>query len=99
MSCLVVLARFFSGSGTDLSRAAYHCTLSGCVNPITHSFIPVFVTGAFMPRCDETGYYQKEQCHSGTGYCWCVDLNGNEIPNTRAMKKAHCGEYWGERVM
>ncbi|XP_065257208.1 nidogen-1 [Emys orbicularis] len=42
--------------------------------------IPV---GQFVPQCDEHGNYQPTQCHSSTGYCWCVDRNGNEIDGTR----------------
>ncbi|XP_017292795.1 nidogen-2 isoform X3 [Kryptolebias marmoratus] len=39
--------------------------------------------GAYVPQCDEHGQYQPQQCHRATGYCWCVDSRGQEIPGTR----------------
>ncbi|XP_041418738.1 nidogen-1 isoform X4 [Xenopus laevis] len=39
--------------------------------------------GQFLPQCDESGNYVPRQCHSGSGYCWCVDKDGNELPGTR----------------
>uniref|UniRef100_A0A8B9IP37 Nidogen 1 n=1 Tax=Anser cygnoides TaxID=8845 RepID=A0A8B9IP37_ANSCY len=38
----------------------------------------------FVPQCDEHGNYLPTQCHSNTGYCWCVDRDGNEIDGTRS---------------
>uniref|UniRef100_A0A8D0KVY6 Nidogen 1 n=1 Tax=Strix occidentalis caurina TaxID=311401 RepID=A0A8D0KVY6_STROC len=40
--------------------------------------------GHFIPQCDEHGNYLPTQCHSSTGYCWCVDRDGNEIDGTRS---------------
>jgi hypothetical protein len=43
------------------------------------------VTGAlgeFVPQCEEDGSYSPMQCWASTGYCWCVDDNGVEIPGT-----------------
>lgn len=34
--------------------------------------------------CDEGGAYEPVQCHGSTGYCWCVDPNGQEISGTRS---------------
>uniref|UniRef100_A0A3Q3LGD4 Nidogen 2a (osteonidogen) n=1 Tax=Mastacembelus armatus TaxID=205130 RepID=A0A3Q3LGD4_9TELE len=39
--------------------------------------------GAFIPQCDSDGHYRPLQCHSSTGYCWCVDNRGQERPGTR----------------
>lgn len=47
----------------------------------------------WVPRCDKEGYYEREQCHDNTGYCWCVDINGNEIVGTKKIGSAHCGRY------
>ncbi|XP_062586953.1 testican-2-like [Saccostrea cucullata] len=52
--------------------------------------------GATMPRCTVEGYYRRMQCNASTGYCWCADLNGNEIRGTRmSLKKGepHCGKF------
>ncbi|KAM7375351.1 hypothetical protein PAMA_014447 [Pampus argenteus] len=42
---------------------------------------PLF--GAYAPQCDSDGQYTPQQCHSSTGYCWCVDTRGEERPGTR----------------
>lgn len=39
--------------------------------------------GQYVPQCDEHGAYEPTQCHTSIGQCWCVDANGQEIPNTR----------------
>lgn len=39
--------------------------------------------GQYVPQCDEHGAYESTQCHASIGQCWCVDANGQEIPNTR----------------
>ncbi len=41
-----------------------------------------FVVGRFIPQCELDGKYSKIQCHSSTGYCWCVDENGVKKENT-----------------
>ena len=38
--------------------------------------------GEYIPQCEEDGSYSPLQCWSSTGYCWCVDQDGNEIPGT-----------------
>ena len=38
--------------------------------------------GSYVPQCTEDGKYTAQQCHPGTGYCWCVDANGVEVENT-----------------
>ena len=38
--------------------------------------------GEYVPQCEEDGSYSPMQCWSSTGYCWCVDENGEEIPGT-----------------
>uniref|UniRef100_A0A8C4ZPD4 Nidogen 2 n=1 Tax=Gadus morhua TaxID=8049 RepID=A0A8C4ZPD4_GADMO len=39
---------------------------------------------AFVPECVENGQYRPLQCHGSTGYCWCVDNNGQERGGTRS---------------
>jgi len=38
--------------------------------------------GEFVPQCEEDGSYSPTQCWGSTGYCWCVDENGVEVPGT-----------------
>ncbi len=38
--------------------------------------------GEFIPQCEEDGSYSPIQCWSSTGYCWCVNEDGEEIPGT-----------------
>nr|UZF13197.1 saxiphilin [Rhinella marina] len=42
--------------------------------------------GEFVPECDEKGNYFPKQCYGTTGYCWCVDEHGDEIPVGRAKQ-------------
>ena len=57
------------------------------------SGIPIFV-----PVCKENGQYVDIQCHQGTGYCWCVNLDGKPVPRSSTKyKKPNCrktGNYW-----
>ncbi|RVE76570.1 hypothetical protein OJAV_G00010130 [Oryzias javanicus] len=45
-----------------------------------------------VPQCDRLGAYEPTQCHASAGQCWCVDANGQEIPDTRtgAVNAALC---------
>ena len=37
----------------------------------------------FIPHCLATGQYAPAQCHTSTGYCWCVDdVTGRPVPGT-----------------
>ncbi|KAF3831153.1 hypothetical protein GH733_002391 [Mirounga leonina] len=36
-----------------------------------------------IPQCDEQGRFLPLQCHGMTGFCWCVDPDGREVPGTR----------------
>ena len=41
-----------------------------------------------MPECHFDGRYKQEQCHTATGYCWCVDKHGHEVPRTRVSGRS-----------
>ncbi|XP_056626375.1 CD74 molecule, major histocompatibility complex, class II invariant chain a [Triplophysa dalaica] len=47
--------------------------------------------GFYRPQCDEQGNFLPMQCWHSTGYCWCVDNNGNEIKGTRTRGRPTCG--------
>uniref|UniRef100_A0A8D0L2Q5 SPARC related modular calcium binding 2 n=1 Tax=Sphenodon punctatus TaxID=8508 RepID=A0A8D0L2Q5_SPHPU len=41
----------------------------------------------FIPECNDDGTYSQVQCHSYTGYCWCVTPNGRPISGTAVAHK------------
>ncbi|XP_075387294.1 nidogen-2 isoform X2 [Tenrec ecaudatus] len=47
-----------------------------------------------IPQCDDQGNFLPLQCHGSTGFCWCVDPRGHEVPGTRTppgSTSPHCG--------
>ena len=38
--------------------------------------------GCYIPQCADDCSWESMQCWSSTGYCWCVDESGEEIPGT-----------------
>ncbi|XP_065152182.1 SPARC-related modular calcium-binding protein 2 isoform X1 [Paramisgurnus dabryanus] len=45
----------------------------------------------FVPVCNPDGTYSEIQCHSYTGYCWCVTPSGRPISGSAvANKKPQC---------
>ncbi|KAM7157410.1 nidogen-2 isoform 2-T2 [Molossus nigricans] len=51
-------------------------------------------TRIHIPQCDEQGHFLPLQCHGGTGFCWCVNPDGQEVPGTRTppgSNPPHCG--------
>ena len=48
--------------------------------------------GAFVPKCKENGEFEEKQCWGSTGYCWCVDEDGNEIPGTKIRGSPECSK-------
>eukprot|EP00058_Branchiostoma_floridae_P007139 XP_002592627.1 hypothetical protein BRAFLDRAFT_246248 [Branchiostoma floridae] len=53
--------------------------------------------GRYVPQCTEDGRYRPLQCHSSTGYCWCVDELGETIEGTKAGPGMvpSCDEFLG----
>ncbi|XP_016134174.1 CD74 molecule, major histocompatibility complex, class II invariant chain b isoform X1 [Sinocyclocheilus grahami] len=45
---------------------------------------------SFRPRCDENGDYLAQQCWDKTDFCWCVDKNGIEMPDSLTNGTAKC---------
>jgi len=45
----------------------------------------------FIPSCNPAGGYERMQCDSTVGECWCVNKMGDEEPGTRIRgKKQYC---------
>ncbi|XP_033102480.1 papilin-like isoform X3 [Anneissia japonica] len=40
------------------------------------------IFGGYIPKCTEDGEFEPIQCDSDVT-CWCVDVHGDEIPNSR----------------
>ncbi|KAL2304110.1 hypothetical protein Nmel_009402 [Mimus melanotis] len=38
----------------------------------------------YVPQCEPSGDFTPLQCHGDSGYCWCVEQSGREIPGTRS---------------
>ncbi|XP_032072819.1 SPARC-related modular calcium-binding protein 2 isoform X3 [Thamnophis elegans] len=53
----------------------------------------------FIPECNDDGTYSQVQCHSYTGYCWCVTPNGRPISGTAvAHKTPRCPGSLNEKL-
>ncbi|XP_011483063.1 SPARC-related modular calcium-binding protein 2 isoform X1 [Oryzias latipes] len=53
----------------------------------------------FVPVCNPDGTYSEVQCHSYTGYCWCVTPNGRPVSGSAvANKKPRCQGSKQERA-
>ncbi|XP_078366847.1 equistatin-like [Oculina patagonica] len=50
------------------------------------------LVGAFVPQCKADGSFKSEQCWGSTGYCWCVDEFGKEIPGTKLRGTPDCSK-------
>ncbi|XP_030595045.1 CD74 molecule, major histocompatibility complex, class II invariant chain a [Archocentrus centrarchus] len=56
--------------------------------------------GSYKPQCDEQGHYKPMQCWHATGYCWCVDTDGNPIEGTTMRGRPDCQRgYFPRRMM
>lgn len=44
------------------------------------------IVGAPVLQCDEHHQYLPRQCSGSTGYCWCVDLEGNKLAGTEQRR-------------
>ncbi|KAK2845194.1 hypothetical protein Q5P01_011853 [Channa striata] len=72
---LQISDKLMSRSKAALRLAAYS-TLQMFLPPQRHSYQP------FTPQCDAEGGWLYTQCYLSTGLCWCVDEDGEYIPNS-----------------
>uniref|UniRef100_A0A8C6IXA1 Uncharacterized protein n=1 Tax=Melopsittacus undulatus TaxID=13146 RepID=A0A8C6IXA1_MELUD len=88
----------------------FQCTHGKRLTPCQHEQLyprevppgPSPVSNGHVPQCDEEGQYRPLQCHSSTGYCWCVDAAGQEIAGTRTAPGStppRCGTPERPRTM
>ncbi|XP_043920340.1 saxiphilin-like [Protopterus annectens] len=52
--------------------------------------------GAFIPQCDEMGNYLPMQCDGNTGYCWCVNKDGEKIVGSKRLGEVNCKGHFGK---
>ena len=50
------------------------------------------LVGAFVPQCSADGSFKSKQCWGSTGYCWCVDKYGKEVPGTKIRGEPDCSK-------
>ncbi|XP_068180607.1 thyroglobulin [Antennarius striatus] len=43
----------------------------------------------FTPQCDAAGAWSHTQCYHNTGQCWCVDEEGEYIPDSLTSRSTH----------
>ena len=83
VSCLRIKTVFYIGQNrrktsiSDDPKGPCHVELLALPDPIP--------MGAFVPQCEDDGYYQPAQFHASTGQSWCVTREGEEIDGTRSL--------------
>ncbi|XP_053699810.1 thyroglobulin [Synchiropus splendidus] len=43
----------------------------------------------YSPQCNANGAWSNTQCYHSTGQCWCVDEDGEYIPNSLSSRPLH----------
>ncbi|XP_041844793.1 thyroglobulin isoform X2 [Melanotaenia boesemani] len=83
---LQVSDRLLRRSNAALRLAAFS-TVQMLLPPQRRSYQP------FTPQCDADGNWLHTQCHHGSGQCWCVDEDGEYIPDSlrsRSLSLPQC---------
>ncbi|KAI0212302.1 hypothetical protein LSAT2_002779 [Lamellibrachia satsuma] len=85
---------------TKLSEREWCCCFASILPPclsaknkvssLVSSGIKKVIIGAYVPQCDDDGFYSPMQCHSSIGQCWCVNKHGHEIRSTRTNGELNC---------
>ncbi|XP_026227316.1 thyroglobulin isoform X2 [Anabas testudineus] len=76
---LLVSDRLLSYSKAALRLAAYS-TVQMFLPPQRRSYRP------FTPQCDAYGDWLHTQCYHNTGQCWCVDEDGEYVPDSLSSR-------------
>ncbi|XP_042345086.1 thyroglobulin [Plectropomus leopardus] len=83
---LQISDRLLSRSKAALRLAAFS-TVQMFLPPQRRSYQP------FTPQCDADGNWLHTQCYHSTGQCWCVDEDGEYIPDSltsRSLQLPKC---------
>ncbi|XP_049439347.1 thyroglobulin isoform X1 [Epinephelus fuscoguttatus] len=79
---LQISDRLLSRSKAALRLAAFS-TVQMFLPPQRRSYRP------FTPQCDADGHWLHTQCYHSTGQCWCVDEDGEYIPDSLTSRSLH----------
>lgn len=77
--CAQFFAIFLTSAETKCEQLSSQASANGLV-------------GAYVPQCNVDGSFSSEQCWGSTGFCWCVDEYGKEIPGTKIRGKPDCSK-------
>lgn len=82
MQCLIApLCNPFAPASEDPSSGLTPCEERQRQAQAQHAAYPGSLP--HVPQCDERGGFLPLQCHGTTGFCWCVDPDGRQVPGTR----------------
>lgn len=71
-----------TNTSTSTSLAVGPCAVK-LINSVNTTLVGTTLVGAYVPQCDDKGYYSAAQCQGSTGYCWCVDTRtGETVPGS-----------------
>ncbi|XP_045556575.1 saxiphilin-like [Salmo salar] len=85
--CVTSTGKKIQGTETSLGTALNCSSQYAMIRPMTPCEIARDASingpiGGYISKCDKDGQYTPEQCWGSTGYCWCVNSTGQEIPDT-----------------
>ena len=64
--------------------------LTKCQKEYVKAISKPHLLGRFIPHCRQDGSFSPMQCRASTGFCWCVNQDGKEVPNTRIRGRPDC---------
>ncbi|XP_059195918.1 thyroglobulin [Centropristis striata] len=79
---LLISDRLLSRSEAALRLAAFS-TVQMFLPAQRRSYQP------FTPQCDADGHWLHTQCYHSTGQCWCVDEDGEYVPDSLSSRSLH----------
>ena len=56
-----------------------HRTFSATCSEIRHMQLSSNLIGTYVAQCDKDGNWKPKQCHPSTGWCFCVNSDGEQV--------------------